>query len=310
MKTWNYNINNEFDKFSNIKKFLNYKISQKLDYDCDVSKYAMDTYLNGYKYLSRGKLQIQYKNAPKRREKYNKHNLKWEIFLDSYQPQITKGKEANCFEKTFSGDTLNSFSTPFNYFVNWYLKKVNIENMPNFFTNKNYKWLIDNFDIIFSDYNLAEDKYCKEILEEFDVFALLTHTIGNQFPCPLYFNSYRSGQCGEYEFPDILLRAIYIYYRGIDDEIREIVNSDEHFYYTSNWLDLFREVNDENCSGWKNFVDQNYFNTYVDLEYIPIQLWNKHDLMNKELPLIGIEFYKYLKSVNLLIEERGKRIIL
>lgn len=309
MKIWNYNINNEFDKFRNIKKLLNFKISQRLDYDCDVAKYAMDVYLNSYKYLTGGKVQIQYTNWPQGRRKYNKHNLKWEIYLDAYQPQNTKGDKANCFEKIFSGDTLNSFSTPFNYFVNWFLKKVNIESMPDLFTNKNYKWLIDNFDIIFSDYNLMKNKYSKEILEEFDVFALLTHTIGNQFPCPLYFNLYRSGQGGEYEFSDILLHAIYMYYSGNADEINEIVNSGEHFYYTTNWLDMFKEKNDKDCNGWKNFVDQNYFNTYVDSEYIPIQLWKNHDLKNKRLPLIGIEFYNYLKSINLHIEERGKSII-
>lgn len=308
MKDWNYNINNEFNKFPNIKKFLYLKISQKLDYDCDVAKYAMDIYTNKYKYLNGGKIQIQFTNWRKGRNENNKHNLKWELYIDGYRPRVTKDKKANCFEKIFSGDTLNSYATPFNHFVNLFLFKVNIESKPRYFSKSHYQWLLDNFDIIFSDYNLMENEYSKEILEEFDNFALLTHTVGNQFPCPLYFNSYRSGQYGEYEFPDILLNAIYKYYSGYADEIKKVVNSGEYFYYTTNWLDLFKEEKDEDCNGWKNFVDQNYFNIYVDSEYVPIKLWKNHDLKNKELPSIGIEFYNYLKDINSYIEIRGKSI--
>ncbi|GKU29275.1 hypothetical protein [Clostridium folliculivorans] len=301
MKGWDYDINLEFDRFHNIKKWISNKTSNKLSYDCDVSKYAMDVYKNKYSFLNYGKIQIQFTNYERGREKYNPHFLKWEIYLDEYVPTKTKCKEANFYEKTFTGDTLNSFATPFNDFVDKFLTLINYESKPERFQNCDYPWLLKYFDIIFSDYNFSLVKYSENITIEFDKFASLTHTIGNQFPCPLYFNAKRSG-IGNYEFPDLLLDAIYTYYNEDSDiKIKKIVQSHDKLYYTTNWLEAF--------NSWENFVKKNYFDLYLEKNKTPSKLWGNHVLERTELPQIGIEFLNYLKQVNYLIEKRGKQIL-
>ena len=178
MKGWDYNLNLEFDKYQGIKNWLRYKICD-LDYDCDVSKYAMEVYVGKYEFLSNGIVQPQYNNFPSL-QKWNRHNLKWEIQVN---------------DTLYSGDTLNSFTTPFNRFANEFISKISNKKFKITYIGKSaYDLLLKEFDIVFSDYNLSQVEYSREILDYFDKFATLTHTIGNLFPVPLYFNRERAGR--------------------------------------------------------------------------------------------------------------------
>lgn len=90
------------------------------------------------------------------------------------------------------------------------------------------------------------------------------------------------------------------YNEDSDSKIKQIVKSNDKFYYTTNWLETF--------NNWENFVKQNYFDVYLEKNNTPSKLWENHVLERTELPEIGIEFLNYLKSVNYLIEKRGKQI--
>ena len=298
LKEWNYNINFEFDKYQNIKMWIKNKVSNKFNYDCDVSRYAMEVYINKYKFLDGGKIQIQYTQYSNGRSIHNPDFLKWEIYLDTFKPIKTNGSKANTFEKTFSGDTLNSFATFFNNFVRKFLDTIKYPNKPERFNDYWYTWIFENFDIIFSDYNLSRVENSKAILEEFDLFANLTHTIGNLFPVPLYFNDRRSRK-GKYEFSDILLNAIYSYYDSKKDvcHLENIISPCDKIYYVTNWLDIF--------DTWDNFVGQYHFEMYLK-DRKPIELWQTHSYTSTMLPEIGEEFLKYLKNTNYCIEKRGK----
>lgn len=292
MKGWDYNLNLEFDKYQGIKNWLRYKICD-LDYDCDVSKYAMEVYVGKYEFLSNGIVQPQYNNFSSL-QKWNRHNLKWEIQVN---------------DTLYSGDTLNSFTTPFNRFANEFISKISNKKFKITYIGKSaYDLLLKEFDIVFSDYNLSQVEYSREILDYFDKFATLTHTIGNLFPVPLYFNRERAGKNGEYEFPDILLNSIYEYYLNEDDNKRSfgisVINDKTKIKKTVNWLDSFGDGKE----GWDEFIRVYRFSMYLDENSEPIKLWSSHNIKNLKIPDIGKDFLNYLSYICDCIEKRGKEI--
>lgn len=294
LKSWDYNLNLEFDKYQGIKNWLRYKICD-LDYDCDVSKYAMEIYVGKYEFLSNGIVQLQYNNYPTF-QKWNRHNLKLEIQVN---------------DTLYSGDTLNSFATPFNRFAHMFISKLNNKNFKLKYIGQGaYELLLKEFDIVFSDYNLSQVKYSREILDYFDKFATLTHTIGNLFPVPLYFNRGRAGKNGEYEFPDILLNSIYEYYLNEDDNKRSfgisVINDKTNIKKIVNWLDSFGDGKE----GWDEFIRVYRFSMYLDENSEPMELWNNHNINNTKTPDIGEEFLYYLKFTCDCIEKRGKEILI
>ena len=58
--------------------------------------------------------------------------------------------------------------------------------------------------------NLNDVQSSRLILGEFEIFASLSDTIGNQFPCLPMFNCERSNS-GKHDFCDLLLDTIYRY---------------------------------------------------------------------------------------------------
>lgn len=272
MKNRDYNLNLEFDKYQGIKDWLKYRICEK-DYDCDISKYAMDVYKEKYEFLNNGIVQLQYNNFPTL-HKLNKHNLKWEIQVN---------------DTLYSGDTLNSFATPFNRFTNEFISKLKNKKFKlTYVSNKTYELLLKEFDIVFSDYNLSQIEYSREILENFDKFASLTHTIGNLFPVPLYFNSKRAGKNGDFEFPDLLLKSIYEYYLSEDSKKKEIgisvIREKSKISKTVEWLDIFGG----GITGWKKFIEVYRLSMYLDEKSEPIELWNNHNIVNTKIPDIEV----------------------
>lgn len=266
-----------------------------MDYDCDVSKYAMDVYKEKYEFLSNGIVQPQYNNFPSF-QKWNRHNLKWEIQVN---------------DTLYSGDTLNSFATPFNRFANVFISKLNNKKFKLTYIGKGaYELLLKEFDIVFSDYNLSQIEYSREILDNFDKFANLTHTIGNLFPVPLYFNKERTGENGDYEFPDILLKSIYDFYLSKDSNKNEvgisIIKEKKRIGKTVKWLDSFGSGK----AGWNNFIEVYRFSMYLDKKSEPMELRNNHNIENTKKPDIGEEFLYYLRFICDCIEKRGNEILI
>lgn len=350
LRSWDYDLKNEFAKkkeftkrYPNIKRWLDYKVSS-IEFDCDVCEYAMEVYKSKYEFLQNGNIQNQ--------RKYNSKELK---------------KEIKVGDTIYRGDTLNSFSEPFMYFLKYYFEKrygnksgycicydrfyqlSNLQNNSYRVGNKLsgkykikdreknlsiiqkeynqiiddeefYRWLFDNFDIIFSDENIGKIEYAKDIILELEKFAFLTHTIGSIFPAPLHFNKERS-KFGKYEFPDLMLCQIYLYYENkkkydindvqIKRPIINLLDEGTDISYTTKWLDVFQK--------WDSFVIAYNYQTYVEKNSDgtfgkPHLLWNEHSLEKTELPkIINVleysPFFEYLKKNNIHIEERGKQII-
>lgn len=356
--SYNYNINNEYNKefalnkeirYPNLKAYIKSNMdSSSNEYDCDVSEYSITYYKLAWDFLEDGYISNQ--------QNYNKNNSKKEIKISA---------------TTFRGDTLNTMKSPFKYYIIMFCYEIYKSSQKNedrkhlltTFDNIKLCWgkdktidelfneaakdeqkfhdfvesigmmrykiekLIENsncgtiFDEIFSEKNLEKIQYSKEIIDQFENFASLSATIGNQFPCPLYFNSERSNY-GKHEYPDLLLEAIYNYYNSSEiNEKRSAlaklfisknieateVKSINHCY---NWLSYFKD--------WNSFVVKNFFQDFVEYDNIkkcfgrPKVLWEvnnkEHSLDNLNLPETGKQFIEYLKSINTGIIKRGERI--
>lgn len=175
----------------------------------------------------------------------------------------------------YRGDTMTSFSNTYNHYIN------------NFLANE---------DITIEIENLAKNY----------------HTIGNMIPVPTGFNIGRAGKMAKYDFWDLTMLKIWEWYQhkeycrgcnNCDKALEELLfNNNDSINHCKRWLVKFPL--------WKDFVEENYLNCYVDKDsYDPIVFWEAHNLENAELPTDEGAFLKYLKLLNILIEERNGQML-
>lgn len=176
----------------------------------------------------------------------------------------------NTTEDIIRGETMNSFITTFNEAIkdssDYYTianrlgKKPRDRHIPysTLYQNQNYL----KFDII------------QKNIKEFELFAILTHTIGNFTVLPSWMNTGR-------------------YYFSRD-------------YWDITLLSLQEWLNILSPDAWTNFVETYYLQPYVNTEYNVELFWEGHD--KKILPKKE-NYPVFLKKVNERIEERGKYII-
>lgn len=318
-----YNINNEFNDYFDfvklnengrypfLKAYIQCHLDNTLAYDCDVSKYAMSIYKYTYDFLANGHLQFKFTHCPGWKKDCNPDDCKYEIQID--EPQNT-----NEFLKIFSGDTLNSLKTPLNDFYKKFASSLNDNSIRQSMTNRHYKYLFENFDTVFSEEHLQSVPYSRLILNQFEMFAFLSHTIGNLFPCPLYFNRERANS-GEFEFPDLLLDAIAAFYKGSNDKLKELFKSEKDpvklkrsLEYCENWLSKFASNLITTDDKFNIFIEKNCFQDFVEYDTEgkanPKILWKEHSFDRLCLPEIGEAFVEYLMSINMGIITRGQRI--
>jgi hypothetical protein len=176
----------------------------------------------------------------------------------------------NTTEDIIRGETMNSFITTFNEAIkdssDYYTianrlgKKPRDRHIPysTLYQNQNYL----KFDII------------QKNIKEFELFAILTHTIGNFTVLPSWMNTGR-------------------YYFSRD-------------YWDITLLSLQEWLNILSPDAWTNFVETYYLQPYVNTEYNVELFWEGHD--KKILPKKE-NYPVFLKKVNERIEERGKYMI-
>lgn len=150
----------------------------------------------------------------------------------------------------------------------------------------------------------------RELFKSYGLDELVSvyHTIGNYCPVPRFFNSARAGYMNaDYDFWDLTLMKIKEYYdaeRNLQNDSRIIY--DELFKTKKNplpckaWLDYF--------GSWKKFVNNNFFNSYVDVDYNVIPFWEGHSWNNIGLPENKKEFKKAVENIRQRIIRRGLKI--
>lgn len=117
--------------------------------------------------------------------------------------------------------------------------------------------------------------------EDFDLFACLTHSIGNFIVLPSWINQGRG-----------------------------VGTTKDYWDLTLNDLHKFHMLYSQENTSWKAFIEKFYLQPYVvedEGTYKPQPLWNNH-FSGAVNPEKIVDFKQFYSNVNLLIKERGKWI--
>lgn len=169
------------------------------------------------------------------------------------------------------GETLNSYITTFTQAITkdpYYTEiceKIGVN--LNEYLNKQYP-------ILYHNKSYLEFDIVQKNIKGFELFAKLTHTIGNFTVLPHWMNT------GRYNF--------------------------SKDYWDITLLSLQEWLTKLSPEAWKNFIDMYYLQPYVDNNYQTEIFWDGHDSIT--LPEEQ-DYPVFLKKVNERIEERGKYII-
>lgn len=188
----------------------------------------------------------------------------------------------------YRGDTMTSPLTPLKrYFV--------LQGFDEKTIRKNFDdFVLDNI----SNINISENA---------SNFICNTHSIGNFFPVPQGFNTGRSN-FGKWDSWDLVMRQIYLWFQdnpnisvqtnntALTKLLSNSKNVGDAVDHCVQWLKKF--------SDWKDFVNGNHLNSYVDSKGKPILFFKNHSLENP-LPNTLEEMEEFFKNANNCILKRG-----
>lgn len=188
----------------------------------------------------------------------------------------------------YRGDTMTSPLTPLKrYFV--------LQGFDEKTIRKNFDdFVLDNI----SNINISENA---------SNFICNTHSIGNFFPVPQGFNTGRSN-FGKWDSWDLVMRQIYLWFQD-NPNISVQTNNIALTKLLSNSKNVGDAVDHcvqwlKNFSDWKDFVNGNHLNSYVDSKGKPILFFKNHSLENP-LPNTLEEMEEFFKNANNCILKRG-----
>ena len=191
----------------------------------------------------------------------------------------------------YRGDTMTSPLTPLKrYFV--------LQGFDEKTIRKNFDdFVLDNI----SNINISENA---------SNFICNTHSIGNFFPVPQGFNTGRSN-FGKWDSWDLVMKQIYLWFQD-NPNISVQTNNTALTKLLSNSKNVGDAVNHcvqwlKNFSDWKDFVNGNHLNSYVDSKGKPISFFKNHSLENL-LPNTLEEMEEFFKNANNCILKRGIEI--
>ena len=137
----------------------------------------------------------------------------------------------------------------------------------------------------------------------------LYHTLGNFMPVPVGCNSPRGTGITK-DYWDITLKIIYEYFKKENDNIADIVGENKSQLY-KDWLDSYGD--DNGCNGWKNFVERNYLQDFVNIigenYYMPKELWKGH-FQGNILPTEVKQIEEFSVNASCFILARSNRMII
>ncbi|EPI60470.1 hypothetical protein HMPREF1579_00433 [Gardnerella vaginalis JCP8066] len=245
--------------------------------DIDVSKWAIDQYLEKYSYLKNGKCKQQ-----------DKQEYKFEIVKDGI---------------VYRGDTMTSFG---NFIRKYFVLTKGLKSMRRVGKIASAQEIIED-----SELPKSADSKLQKRMED---FAKLAHSKGNLIPVPLCFNSERSGKYADSDYWDIVMYCIFKWCHSYDDkylfELLNRYNENDHMAESvlrfKKWMDNFN-------NNWKEFVRLNYLSAFVDQKseyWYPKEFWTNHFAFNRKIDelLSSDEFYKAVDLICNCIEDRNKNL--
>lgn len=199
----------------------------------------------------------------------------------------------SCNDYHFCGDTMNSWLTILNKFLNKH--------------NNGYFADLPKEGYGRIDYLCIKDNYKKLLPSYITEFMKVVYTIGNFIPVPKEpesFNTKRSEFIGDYW--DLTLLAIYEYYMYGMPTIAQALLGEWAF-----WFDDYGFGQ----AGWDSYVEKNYMQPFVNkienvqgAKYgLPYELWDGH-FNGGMMPEKEEQFQQFFEKATKMILERGKLI--
>lgn len=258
----------EDEKKKNLLKLNLYKLSGQLDVR-HIRKFDCDSCEDVTEVYNKAYKWLNDYNIEKQRNK----TVKYELVKDDVY---------------YRGDTMTSPLTPLKrYFV--------LQGFDEKTIRKNFDdFVLDNI----SNINISENA---------SNFICNTHSIGNFFPVPQGFNTGRSN-FGKWDSWDLVMKQIYLWFQD-NPNISVQTNNTALTKLLSNSKNVGDAVNHcvqwlKNFSDWKDFVNGNHLNSYVDSKGKPILFFKNHSLENP-LPNTLEEMEEFFKNANNCILKRG-----
>lgn len=261
----------EDEKKKNLLKLNLYKLSGQLDVR-HIREFDCDSCKDVTEVYNKAYKWLNDYNIEKQRNK----TVKYELVKDDVY---------------YRGDTMTSPLTPLKrYFV--------LQGFDEKTIRKNFDdFVLDNI----SNINISENA---------SNFICNTHSIGNFFPVPQGFNTGRSN-FGKWDSWDLVMKQIYLWFQD-NPNISVQTNNTALTKLLSNSKNVGDAVNHcvqwlKNFSDWKDFVNGNHLNSYVDSKGKPISFFKNHSLENP-LPNTLEDMEEFFKNANNCILKRGIEI--
>lgn len=173
------------------------------------------------------------------------------------------------------GETINSYITTFTQAIT---KDPNYKEICEKIGVNLNEYLNKQYPILYHNKSYQKFETIQRNIKEFELFAILTHSIGNFTVLPHWMNTGRYNFSKDYW--DITMFSL------------------------QNWLTKLSP------EAWKKFIDTYYLQPYVDYNYKTEMFWKTHSHDYKDIyPKKNEDFTNFLRKVNERIEERGKYII-
>ena len=169
------------------------------------------------------------------------------------------------------GETINSYITTFTQAIT---KDPNYKEICEKIGVNLNEYLNKQYPILYHNKSYQKFETIQRNIKEFELFAKLTHTIGNFTVLPRWMNTGRYKFSGDYW--DITMLSLQEWLTNLSPE------------------------------AWINFIEMYYLHPYVNTEYQVELFWDNH---NDVILPKRHDFPIFLKKVNERIEERGKYII-
>jgi len=291
-----YDLKDEFAKVINLvrtetniekwKKYKAYKVDRYSAFgiDCDVSYLAIQVYSKSWKFLNGVSPTKQYvKLKLNEISPFECKSVETDKLLFTSDNILGVEKISICLVREYKYQFILRNTTPFEYYRGDTM--TSFSNTYNHYKNN----FLTNEDITIEIENLAKNH----------------HTIGNMIPVPTGFNTSRAGNYAIHDYWDLVMMKIKEWYddKLNDEPLKKLLHkSSDAIEPCKKWLSKFDK--------WNDFVEENYLNSYVDKDsYNPIVFWEAHNFENAELPTDEGAFLKYLKLLNILIEERNGQML-
>lgn len=213
------------------------------------------------------------------------------------------GRHYKIDDSIYESDTMHSFRTIFLVFIRKILKRIYNKTLVELYTTKYPKgeeylflWLLENFDEV-KKRSCDIDHIYEDILNEFSLFARLTHTRGNYALVPYCYNMYRGG------YQNNLNDCWICGYKKIFEEKEEDLARSVYYYAIENRRVVSLDKILSSIVGYKNKIKHEF----DDFSYLETDAYGSLSIKDYNA-LDDEELLRVVRSINTSIIARAIKI--